>query len=390
MQILSEKEIEDVLVLHSELIEEGLALIDRQTQLENRRTDLMFKDKNNSVLLIELKKDIIAIDHLLQIEDYILRMKKTFKKSFRAMLIGQEVPLEIRSLCASKQIEWKEIKVDYIFEYLKKHDANLYHDIFIEGKLHKRSQDVDKITFHEYLNATSLYGVPYSSYQFFKPVDASPELSPDIQMNMQVADKFFDKLKNASYEVKLFNGAGSLRRKSEEQPYWTSFAKGSWQGYVMEYELKLHGISHRIPCRLYLGTIGYRGNKPIFADEKSRFAVFYIGTGKNEMITQYGFHKYLRTEKQSLLPFYELKFNSAGIPPHTREDLYASLSKYGYHIANADKKKSIKVLWLGDIDLRSTNIDAQIRNFIESMFSLTIIKSHYNVSKGYKLKFLES
>ncbi|MBN8237287.1 DUF91 domain-containing protein [Halobacillus kuroshimensis] len=52
MQILSEKEFEDVLVLHPELIEAGLTLIDRQAQLENKRTDLTFSDEKNNVLLV--------------------------------------------------------------------------------------------------------------------------------------------------------------------------------------------------------------------------------------------------------------------------------------------------------------------------------------------------
>ena len=72
MQILSEKEIEDILVLHPELIEIGLTLLGRQEQLENRRTDLTFKDNKGRLLLVELKKGIILEEHVNQIEDYMM------------------------------------------------------------------------------------------------------------------------------------------------------------------------------------------------------------------------------------------------------------------------------------------------------------------------------
>lgn len=50
MYILTEKEIEDILVFHPELIEENLVLLERQGQLESRRTDLMFKDQYGNLL----------------------------------------------------------------------------------------------------------------------------------------------------------------------------------------------------------------------------------------------------------------------------------------------------------------------------------------------------
>lgn len=79
----------------------------------------------------------------------------------------------------------------------------------------------------------------------------------------------------------------------ELQPKWSVTAKGAWQGYIVPY--KLNSKQHSIPCEIYLGTIGYRGNKSTFADERSRFLVTRIGKGKKQITTQYGFHKYLNT-----------------------------------------------------------------------------------------------
>ena len=56
-------------MLHPELIENGLTLLGRQQQLENRRTDLTFKDNLNRFLIVELKKDVVLEEHVTQIED---------------------------------------------------------------------------------------------------------------------------------------------------------------------------------------------------------------------------------------------------------------------------------------------------------------------------------
>jgi RecB family endonuclease NucS len=67
MHILSKKEFEDILVVHPELIEDGLKLLERQGQLENRRTDLIFADKEGNILLTELKRDVITTENVEQI-----------------------------------------------------------------------------------------------------------------------------------------------------------------------------------------------------------------------------------------------------------------------------------------------------------------------------------
>ena len=50
----------------------------------------------------------------------------------------------------------KEIKIEELFNYLKKNNQNLYQSIFIEGKLHQEAALVPKLSFHDYLNATSV------------------------------------------------------------------------------------------------------------------------------------------------------------------------------------------------------------------------------------------
>ena len=389
MYILSEKEFEDILVIHPELIEEGLTLLERQGQLENRRTDLIFSDKNEDILLTELKKDIITIENVEQIKDYLIKMKKHVNKKIRAMLIGQEIPHDIQNICFANNIEWKEIKVEELFNYLNEKNPNLSQSIFIEGKLHQEALKKTKLSFQEYLNATlSPFGSPYTSYQFFKPKDASPYLSENNVENLVVANEFMDIIKSYAFNRFLFQGKIHIKRMECSSPKWDVGGKGaSWQGYVIKYELKCS--QHTIPCEIYLGTIGSRGNKPIYADEKSRFLEMRIGKKNKQIKTQYGFHKYLNTDKKELLPYYELKFNPRGLPQKYWNEVYRILNDYGYLIKDSDGKKSTKKLWLGEISLTGDR-DEQVGNLIEGLFAITILKAHYKGNKkGYEFNFLK-
>ncbi len=391
MQILSEREIEDILVLHPELIEDGLILLGRQEQLENRRTDLTFKDKNDRLLLIELKKDIVSEEHVEQIQDYINRLNRSHIGKLRGMLIGQIIPLSIQLLCEEKSIEWKEIDAEKIYAYLQEQNHDLHDQIFFSKKLHKKSKEVGQLGFHDYINETSPFGVPYTSYQFFKPIDASPELSIDNEANQYVADLFREMILEIDFNRTMFNGEIKVIRKQDETPRWVVKTKdGSWQGYVMDYLLYTKDAQQPISCELYLGTIGYRGNKPTFNDGKSRFIVLDIGKGKQKATTQYGFHKYLRTEKKALYPFYELKFNSVGIPKISWGKIYHSLEQFGYYVRDSEDQKT-KLLWVGDIELNKSDSETEVGNLIEALFATTIVKAHFKKEgTGIPFNFLDN
>jgi len=390
LQVLSEKEIEDIIVLHPELIESGLILLERQGQLENRRTDLMFMDSNNQLLLVELKKDVVTEEHVDQIEDYIQKMNNLKKGKIRGMIIGQLISPSIQLMCKQRKIEWKEINVADLYTYLQEHNSELLNQIFFVEKLHEKAKEVKTLSFHDYLDATSPFGGPYTSYQFFRPKDASPELSEDKQENQLVADEIIEIILSLDFNRELFNGKVKVMRKPDSEARWTVKTKdGSWQGNIVDYLLYIGNNQQPITCELYVGTIGYRGNpKSTFADEKSRFIVLDIGRGKHKTSTQYGFHKYLQTKQRALSPFYELKFNATGVPKENWGKIYSLLNKFGYSVRESEDKKS-NLLWLGDIELDKEATETEIANLIEGLFATTIVKSHFlKEGKGISFEFL--
>ncbi|AXI08243.1 hypothetical protein CUC15_04360 [Oceanobacillus zhaokaii] len=389
MQILSEREIEDILVLHPELIESGLTLLERQGQLENRRTDLLFKDSNNQILLIELKKSVVLEEHVEQIDDYMRKINNLHKGQNRGMILGQLIPPSIQQLCDQRQIEWKEITIEDIYTYLHQHDNELLDKIFYAEKLTEKPNEVQTLSFHNYMNATSSpLGGPYTTYQFFMPKDASLELSEDKQENQKVADEIKESILSLEFNRKLFNGNVMVMRTPETEPSWSVKAKGAWQGYTIDYLLYISSNSQPIPCELYLGTIGYRGNpRAVYLDEKSRFIQLGIGKGKQKVTTQYGYHKYLKTKQRALFPFYELKFPRS-IPKENWEKIYYKLNEYGYTVRKSEAKES-QLLWIGEIALDHGEKTNQVANLIEALFATTIVKSHYmREGKGISFEFL--
>ena len=394
MYILTEKEIEDILVIHSEFIEKELILLERQGQLESRRTDLLFKDRKDNLLLVELKKDVVAYEHVEQILDYRKRLEKHVPRKIRTMLIGQTVPDHIREICKKHNVEWKEIKIHDLYDYLQKNDPELFQAVFIEGKIDAyKTKEVKKMSFQEYLKATSPFGGPYTSYQFFKPIDASPELSDDPQKNQEVAEAFIRVILNLNFHRSLFHDEVELKKSPGAQPEWKILTKNkSWQGYVIPYQLFCSDFPSGLPCQLYVGTIGYRGNRPIFVDETfPRFIQVTVGSGKNRMTTQYGFHKYLRTEKRALLPFYELKFNARGLPKILWEDIYDTLKYFGYNIRDSKDKNPKKLLWIGDLILDDIEVGEKVGDLIEALFAVTIVKAHFKgKEKGIEFSFFKN
>lgn len=387
--LLSEKEIEDVLTMHPSLIEEGLTLLQRQGQLENRRFDLLFTDVKGRILLVELKKGIVIEEDVAQIVDYMKKMSVLQTEKIRGMLIGQSIPTSIKQLCGLHQIECKEITTEDIYTYLQNFDDNGLQRTFFENKLPTASH-YQTINFHEYMQATaSPFGGPYTTYQFFKPKDASPYLSESKTENRSCADEFIQRILGLHFHKELFNSQIKLKRKSACEPRWSVTAGGAWQGYIVDYLLRTKADQPPIPCEIYMGTIGHRGNpRAVYDDEKSRFIQLRVGKGKQSVTTQYGFHKYLKTEERSLIPYYEIKLPTS-IPMENREEIYNKLSYYGYTIKSSEDKKS-QLLWIGDVSLKDEIVDEGIENLIEALFAITIVKSHVMENgRGIMFDFLE-
>jgi hypothetical protein len=113
-----EREIEDVLAEHPELIEEGLTLLGRQVAVAGRRMDLLFEDKNKRKLIVELKRGTIKDDHVGQVISYAGGLLTQEDPTARIMLVGTRVPPSFQKSLDHFGIAWKELSTEMIARYL--------------------------------------------------------------------------------------------------------------------------------------------------------------------------------------------------------------------------------------------------------------------------------
>ncbi|MCJ7633004.1 endonuclease NucS [Candidatus Bathyarchaeota archaeon] len=115
MLFLSGGALEEFLVRHSALIEDGLTLLGRKVWVGRFRVDLLFRDGIGDVLVVELKEGVIKREHVEQIMQYFGSLYNG--KPVRLMLIGSRVPPAFRSSLEYHGIEWRELNEETIRQF---------------------------------------------------------------------------------------------------------------------------------------------------------------------------------------------------------------------------------------------------------------------------------
>ena len=116
----NEKIFEDIVIKYPELIEDGLVLKGRQVNVKGKRVDLLFEDIHRQRLIVELKVGPIKRDHTGQALDYLGYFLSPDEPTVRVMLVGNRVPHNWRNVLDHYGIEWKEITVSGLIDFLKK------------------------------------------------------------------------------------------------------------------------------------------------------------------------------------------------------------------------------------------------------------------------------
>ena len=117
--MFSERLFEDILVKYPELIEGKLKFIGRQVNHFGKRIDILFEDRFNEKLIIELKKDNLdrnALSQVMEYEGYILSEKDP---SARVKLIANRIPLNLKKAMEHHGIEYEEIPKNDCWNFLR-------------------------------------------------------------------------------------------------------------------------------------------------------------------------------------------------------------------------------------------------------------------------------
>jgi predicted transport protein len=130
--MLSERLFEDILVKYTELIENKLTFIGRQVTYFGKRIDILFEDRFKEKLIVELKIGNLqrnALSQVMEYEGYILSEKDP---SARVMIIANRIPLNLKKAMDHHGIEYKEITIKHLMEFLEKRDEVLLNSIMVQ------------------------------------------------------------------------------------------------------------------------------------------------------------------------------------------------------------------------------------------------------------------
>ncbi|MBN2101527.1 MAG: DUF91 domain-containing protein [Candidatus Aenigmarchaeota archaeon] len=118
----SESLFEDIITKYSDLIEDGLQLEGRQVSIYGKRLDLLFKDRFNHKLIVELKINALDRTILGQVMDYEGAILSEKEPNTRIMIVANRIPMNFRKSMEFHGIEFKEITLHLILEFLEKNN----------------------------------------------------------------------------------------------------------------------------------------------------------------------------------------------------------------------------------------------------------------------------
>jgi len=124
--MLSEKQLEDIICKYPELLEHGLIFKGRQIYLFGKIMDILFEDKFGQKLIVELKKGTILRKHIGQIMEYEGSVLSEEDPTARVMLVGNRVPPSLAKALDHHGIEYKEISISKLKDFLKKKNDKEY------------------------------------------------------------------------------------------------------------------------------------------------------------------------------------------------------------------------------------------------------------------------
>jgi len=126
-----EKDIENLIANYPDEIfpNEKLQLIGQQINIEGRKIDLLFKDKFNRNIIIEVKRGILTREASGQIAEYFGLLKSTNKNEiYELVLCANVIPPERKIFLEHIGIECKELGVSFITNLASKYDYTFLDD----------------------------------------------------------------------------------------------------------------------------------------------------------------------------------------------------------------------------------------------------------------------
>ena len=114
-----EKDFENIICKYPDLIEEGLTLKGTQVYIDGKYVDIIFEDRFEQKLIVELKRGTVVRKDIAQLLDYEGHFVSPDNPTTRVMLVGCRIPKNLKLSLDHHGFEWKEIPVLKLKEKLQ-------------------------------------------------------------------------------------------------------------------------------------------------------------------------------------------------------------------------------------------------------------------------------
>ena len=126
-----EKDIENLIAAHPDDMfpGEGFQLIGQQVEVDGRRLDILFEDKHQRRVIVEVKRGILSREASGQIAEYYGLLKNDDPDgNYELVLCANVIPKERRTFLETIGISCKEVGVTHIVDLAKKFDYKFIDD----------------------------------------------------------------------------------------------------------------------------------------------------------------------------------------------------------------------------------------------------------------------
>jgi len=116
---VSEEQMKDALLSQPEMLEPQFKLIDYERKVEPGFVDVYGIDKDGKLVVVEIKRNPIGRDAVLQLKRYIDAIRKETGQLVRGMVVGPSLKKGAQTLLATLNLEFKQLSPKKCFEVLQ-------------------------------------------------------------------------------------------------------------------------------------------------------------------------------------------------------------------------------------------------------------------------------
>jgi len=126
----SEEDMQEAIITHPSLIEEGLRPITYEKRVEPGFIDVFGVDKDGKIVVIEIKRRKAGKEAVLQLSRYVDSLKSTVNREIRGILVAPRIAKGVQKLLMTLGLEFKSLDPKKCAEILGKRKSRSLEDFY--------------------------------------------------------------------------------------------------------------------------------------------------------------------------------------------------------------------------------------------------------------------